>query len=1016
LQNGLYLDQISLPNFKVHKLYIKWNESLDISIKEIKISQNNSKEGLNIETISKEIRNITNYYQIFEKVIIDNIHYEEFNASFKYIRGENGYISIRSPKVTLYGSLEFIDENLHVNLDYLKDLKRDIVATGKIIINPHDKTLQNDVTINIHNEINLQLLSFINENQLYYQVNSNQEIKKIQHTMKLLDLDSDINYWAYEAIDFSSISLSSAYGRVDFDDLDNAYKNIFIEARAKDLKYKYNTKIDPINSAYTDLKFDKGVLYIYPKKATTYKSKLGKSWLKIDFTKANELLTLKLLFDGKLDKETLGILKTYKIAIPFLQKTGLTKVDLTLAVTLRDITVDAQGKFFVKSGKFDYKDQEINIRDLYLKLNNYKVSISNMKASYKNNISTDVDVEYDAKTSKGILKFDLQKISFKDFYTSLDQKNLKASYAITPNGDTLRISKSKWKIYDQIVKIESLELPIDLDSLLIKIPNTALTINNSATLSSYGTLNLKNLNYNISAKILDLDMYGIKLLSQPTFKIKFEDKFTLSSNKRINFAVHSLESFINQIKLTKEKDTFYLAQTYINIGEIVKTKLSGSYSLKSNEGEIKTNRLRIKTQALGDLYLEAYDTNLKVKKLDKDFQIYSKDLEANFLYNDTVWKLDLNSASRLARNSKLLSTYKVVDGDATIYKKHSEPVVHIKSNFFSRHKLMVLNNTPLDKYFINGRIKTNSDTIHLNINENVNIDIHDNVTINMHDMGVNLNTLVEIINEKKGDINNYSEGNIHLNAENVYLYISKDRHVISDTINLKYLDKSLQAKLTHKKGTANIDFKNGYFHTEGNGFNDQFMENLFALSKFKNGSFNFKMSGTPSKYDGLFTVEKTTLLDYKVLNNVLAFVNTVPALVTFSVPDYNSKGLYIQNAYMKFNALDNIFTITDVNLDSKELDIVGKGITSFTENFIDMELNLKSALGDKFSKIPLVGYILLNKDSLSTTLKISGALDNPEVTSLLAKDIAVAPLNILLRTITLPYYLLTGKDANSTSE
>ena len=38
LQNGINIDNISLPNIKIEKLYIKWNEKIDIAIKDVKIT------------------------------------------------------------------------------------------------------------------------------------------------------------------------------------------------------------------------------------------------------------------------------------------------------------------------------------------------------------------------------------------------------------------------------------------------------------------------------------------------------------------------------------------------------------------------------------------------------------------------------------------------------------------------------------------------------------------------------------------------------------------------------------------------------------------------------------------------------------------------------------------------------------------------------------------------------------------------------------------------------------------
>ena len=1011
LQNGLYIETISLPNIKAKQLYIKWNESLDISIQEVKILQNNTNTKFDLKKISKQLKSLITYYDMFEKVVINKVSYNDIKASFKYVRGENGYITASSPNLKLHSSLFFEKDLLNIQIDSARDKIRDINVTGNIILNTTEHTITTDIKANIHNEVDLNFLSYTNQNKMYYQVNADKEIKSIAYTMELLGLDEELKYWAYKAITFSSISVKELYGWVDFKDLDNGYKNLYVHATGHDLHYKYNKKLDAIHTKTTDVIFQNGSLYIYPKQAHTYKSKLGKSWIQIDFTQKEELLTLKLLFDGKLDKDTLGILKAYKIKLPFLQNSGKTKVDLTLDVNLRTIDVNAKGEFFSKKANFKYLRHNIDIFNAYIKLDNYDVRIDNMLASYKDIFTTKVDVSYDAKQAKGEIDFKIKKINFADLDLSLNVKKsmLKAKYLISPNKDKISVAPSQWKFKDLPVNVKSVNLPFNLNTLLLKIPSTVVTSPSVLKANVSGFVNLNKMIYDFDAKVSNIYLKNISLKSYPTLKIKYNEGLTINTNKRIDFKINSLNSFVNKINLEIKNNILTIDESYINIDEIIKTKFSTSYSLKEKQGIVKTKRLRIKTATLGDLYLEAHDTNFDIAFKNNDFIASSKDLGVFFLYNKNLWKLDLDSATRLARNSKLLQKYNVTKGNATIYKKRNDEYTHLKSTLYSSNKVMVQNNIPLDKYFINGKIDNKTEVISLNINENVNVTIDKDVDVKIHDIGINMNALVDIIDSKQGDLKNYSSAMVNLNAKNTYLYLSDNRRILSENINIKYAKKALKAQLRYREGLSSLQFKNGVFHIEGKNFNDEFMENLFALSKFKNGAFKFKMSGTPREYDGLFTINDATLIDYKILNNILAFVNTIPALVTFSTPSYSSSGLDIQTAYMKMHSKNDILTISDLSLDSKELDILGSGNASFKNNTIDVELNLKTDLGSAVSKVPLVGYLLMDKDSISTTLKVSGTLNDPKVGSLLAKEIAVAPLNILLRTITLPYYLITSK-------
>ncbi|MEO1937461.1 MAG: AsmA-like C-terminal domain-containing protein, partial [Sulfurimonas sp.] len=56
----------------------------------------------------------------------------------------------------------------------------------------------------------------------------------------------------------------------------------------------------------------------------------------------------------------------------------------------------------------------------------------------------------------------------------------------------------------------------------------------------------------------------------------------------------------------------------------------------------------------------------------------------------------------------------------------------------------------------------------------------------------------------------------------------------------------------------------------------------------------------------------------------------------------------------------------------------------------------------------LAGYIIFDGETLSTKLKIRGKLSDPKVTTMVTKDIVSAPVNIMKRTLKLPFKLING--------
>jgi hypothetical protein len=149
------------------------------------------------------------------------------------------------------------------------------------------------------------------------------------------------------------------------------------------------------------------------------------------------------------------------------------------------------------------------------------------------------------------------------------------------------------------------------------------------------------------------------------------------------------------------------------------------------------------------------------------------------------------------------------------------------------------------------------------------------------------------------------------------------------------------------------------------------------------------------------------------MNNIFAFLNTIPALVTFSVPHYNTKGLTVDEAYGGFSIKDNVMTIKGFHVMAPELAFNGKGVVDLSNRTLNVETSLVTEAGSNLSKIPLLGYILVGEEDnkATTTINISGPLSDPTVSNTLAKDIVIAPFNIVKRALTFPVHYIDKAQA-----
>ncbi len=1019
LQNGIYVKDFSLPNVHISKLYIKWNKKLNISIQDIKIIKDSKekKPKIDFADANKLFKALPLFDNWFQRIEINKIRFNDIEASFKYLDGEDGFLNAESKDFSLKSSLFFESGFFNAKIDELKDLKRNININGNIIFNAHGESeLISSLDVDINKDIQLKVHTLINKKQFLYKIDSKKSIKNITHTIKMLDMPKEVQYWVYDAIKMSEIEIKYAYGWLDFDNIKGALNNLHVWADVHNLEYTYNPALKPVLSKVTELEFKDSTLFIRPKKAYQYGFYLNKSWLKIDFSKKEELLTLQLLFNAKVNKDLLNLLNTYKIKLPLLQNSGSVDTDLKITVGLRNIDVKAKGNFYTKKANFRYLGLDIDIFDARIFLNNYDVTIKKMHSKYLDIATANVDVDFNANTQEGSIDFDVLDVKFKDIGLKLKKTKtpLKILYTVSNKQDTIDVKKSKWIYKNKEVVLDRIVLPFNLDTLTAKIPTTYVKVGILASAYVSGTFSLNPIRTNLDVDLLSFALADIKMeQSNASLKVQYDKKIIIKTKENIRFDANSLNYQIKNAQIEINDKNLNIIEASLKVGEFAKTNLDAKFNFKNENGVINLKNLRFKNKDLGEIFSSKENIKLDLLSNKKKTKIISKKFDMNFTLKEKRWKLKFNSIDNLATKSKLLQDYNITNGSFALYKKITQKNIQFYAKTNYSYKLLVLNNKPIQNYKVKGYIDNKTNNINLNINKALDVVIDKDIQIKANKIGININEVLQYFGDRESSS---KEGkNVIFSAQNSYVYISENRHAIADDIELQYFNNVVTAQLRHKNAHAGFELKDKKFYLFGENFNDKFMENLFSMSKFKDGTLSFSMAGSTQEYDGLLHVKETTILDYKILNNILAFVNTIPSLITFSLPGYSKKGLEVKNAYMNFHSKNNIINIENISLNSKEMNIVGKGNASFENDTIDLNLNLKTDLGSDVAKIPVVGYILLDGDTISTSMNISGKLSDPDIKSLIAQDIVVAPLNILWRTLTLPFHLFNSKDDNKSN-
>ena len=306
------------------------------------------------------------------------------------------------------------------------------------------------------------------------------------------------------------------------------------------------------------------------------------------------------------------------------------------------------------------------------------------------------------------------------------------------------------------------------------------------------------------------------------------------------------------------------------------------------------------------------------------------------------------------------------------------------------------------------------DKLNLFLNNDIEMTLTEEMLkVNAENVGVSLYPIFDFIKDHESTSKHNDKPSnfmIDIEATNSYLYINNVRRAPADKLLMQYTEGRLNAQLLYgKNGGAALEFnEKKELFVYGDHLNDKFMTQLAEFSDFKGGEASFYLAGKVEELRGIIRVQNTIIKDYKAMNNVLAFMNTIPALVTFSVPDYSSKGMRIDEGYAAFVYKNDIMYINGFHITGPELQFNGKGTINIDTKTVDVETSLITDATSNLSKIPLLGYILVGKeeDTMTTTITVKGPMDNPVIKNTLAKDIGVGTFNILFRTLTFPIHYI----------
>lgn len=517
---------------------------------------------------------------------------------------------------------------------------------------------------------------------------------------------------------------------------------------------------------------------------------------------------------------------------------------------------------------------------------------------------------------------------------------------------------------DKIVHIINKKTPLFFsykDNVDIKLSG----INTDIKISDYIYVDINKLSsiYNYSDLLKKINIKNGDL----SLKIKDETNITFTSS--VNGLDFPIES--NSKKITTLKIKGLIKNDYVKVNSLdnnIKVEIKNKeIFLSLNNTDIAINTKESSANELPLLNVSAKNAKFKLDNDVYDLKTAKAILKPD---NITFWADVKNLDLPILKDGKKVSSF-------DIKGSYSKDSVNIET---------------LDKKII------------LKYSKNNKADIK----IDGYDVLVNSNK------EEESKIND-----LNVKGKNSNIIVNDKFKFLADIFTLRLRDDTKYFHLNYKKTDFTFkESKDKQIDIFASDISDDFINTIFNKQILKGKNIQFLAKGTPASIKGKMILKDVKVEDLAILNNLLLFINTSPALINPLLAIPSVVGMATTGGFnlTGYRVIDGVINF-DYHQDKKLLDItklvtVGNGIDFDGKGTVDLNTGtIKSKVNLIFLKdyskivgaIPIVNYVLLGKDKrVETEVNIFGPLDNPKISTNLTKDAFSVPLNIAKRVLTSP--------------
>jgi len=1022
LKRGVRLESLTHGSIAFSGLSIIWRDKLELQIQEITVRDQelSSQPDLSdLGVIRKGLESAPLLVRFFAKVRIDTLIVGEnrVKAELLQIDDSRYKLNLTTDDLIFQSHLTIYKDEIRVNIIEASSQKYNTYAQGVITLEGIVGRAVGTVSMLINESFPLLIEFTADNDKISFNGKEGGEITEITSLVDLFGLSPDIQKWITDYTYGTRYHLRWFKGNFPWNDPAVLLETFMAEVRVDRPEYMFAPELEVIKGQYVDVFFNNGVLDIRPYAPTYCGQDAQNSWLDINFNDpANIILTAYIKTDAVLNDDILTLLEYYDVMLPFKQAGGKIGTDLRLTINLNTEDVSGKGTFIVERGILEWDGNKYDVIDARIGLLDADIEIQQMGLGFEDLFLADISGNIDAKHGAGDLDISLRHVSAElgkgELVLDTSGPLPQAHYHFGPDETIIAAGPSSWTFDSKQYRLGAFRAPIVFEDLAAELSRVQLDSPPGIKSEIFGYFSIKKkiadfrcdfLHYEVNDLVLKSPKLAVDVTLGEQISIRTTDAVRLSMNK-IPITLYPSEYLYGE-------NSYTIVKSRISYGTFFDSYISGRYDKLKKRGTFVLQDIDVSDKAL-DEYLDiGKETRVEVTETGGRFVVTLPEYNLEIMTgNDNRWSAAFGDLSLMYPRSRFLQDNNITSGFLIISSPDGKKPYTFSAEIAAPYKILVEGDTLVDQLRINGEVTEYG--AFATVNDKLRIDFRDqHLSATSNYYGYNIPAILEMMDNRAKSAKNRQQDDepipLTFSAENSYLYLSPQSRLLADRIDLSYFNEIIDMRLLHGPGEIRLQSEVGAMQFSGENLNDAFMGALIQGAEFTNGQMSISGVGENGEFSILLKIKDTRLKSLTSLNNVMAMLNTLPALVTFSLPEYTMSGLEVESATVEMKYANQELVFETMEMHSSELQATGTGKIDFLKRSIDMDIFLTTQAGKNMSKIPIVGYVVAGEGvEPSATLKISGSIDNPIVNYKVLQEIISMPLKMLYRSLNLPFHLL----------